>query len=307
MESKKVFITTFNGALIGKYMKKIAKAVLYLCVAYILLTVILRYGFYGSYTFYPAMYGDEQVWRKVSVSPFSEFAQSHDNKSPIFLLINNLLQIQNTLLFTRLLNYLIYVFITVFIYNKTKRIESIFILLFIIFNYPPILFDVAFETLFIVLAISYENRSGIFVGLAGIFRPYSFIYAAVLEKKQRMTPFYFGAALAIVMLITGGFFAYFDETSRYAVDVGGALAWYYQNPTTVYFYVILLASLMYLSYDKNKYYVWGLVSCLPLILRTYEHYFIPPVIIFFYLYLLRQNPTEYISKYKPERTPEKEN
>lgn len=146
----------------------------------------------------------------------------------------------------------------------------------------------------------YEKYSGTLIGIAGIIRPYAFIYAVVLEGKQRIIPFLFGIALVLAMIATGGFTAYFHETFGYAKDVGGAIAWIDQRTTTVYFYLILLAVLMCMSYSKSKYYRWGLVACIPLILRTYEHYFTPAILIFFYLYLLEKNKSSVAGEFKTQ-------
>jgi hypothetical protein len=53
---------------------------------------------------------------------------------------------------------------------------------------------------------------------------------------------------------------------------------------TVLFDAVLLISLMVLA-RGGKNYSFGLASCVPLFIRTTGHYFIPPIVIFLYIYL----------------------
>lgn len=228
---------------------------------------------------YPDVTNDEKVWQRVSVNWLSVESQSQDNKSPLFLLVNHLLRIDLTVFYTRLLNYLIMLLCIVIIYSITKRWESILFILIPFFSAPFTLLDISFELLFILLSLKYEQHSGIFTGLAMIFRPYAIVYTLLLERKQQLIVFVIGACYAGFLLISGVFWAYLHTLTSY----GSAGLWqFYPIP------FIVLVLFAYAGSENKKLFKYGLVACIPLLIRTWGHYFIVPTVMYFLSYLSRK-------------------
>jgi hypothetical protein len=283
-------------------LKKYAKYFIYIAVLSVVMISLKAAIFTPGWWFYPDPgISDEQVWRNVTVHPFSAETQSLDNKSPVFLWVMYVLQIDHTVLYTRLLNYMILLIITYLMYRQTKRVEVLFVPIFVIYTDLPILYDTTLELVFVLLAVNFPQHSGLFTGLAGISRPYAFAYTVLLKRKQALVTIIIGLALVVIMYLTGGLLPYWREVTTYGTTSDYSYWWRYST----FFESALILSLTIVTWaPRKKLFQFACMSCLPLLLRTYGHYYIVPTVLFFYLYCQQLSLQTKINKNKEEKTNE---
>jgi len=68
------------------------------------------------------------------------------------------------------------------------------------------------------LAIQYNRYSGLFIGLAAIFRPYAIVYSILLNKTQLKPFILITVAFIGVMLSQGILFEYAYRIFEYGMD-----------------------------------------------------------------------------------------
>lgn len=244
---------------------------------FIMIIAILRPGSGGERGLYLNHYSiDEALWKVKS----DDWLHSPDNKSPVFLLVNKLLGIDHTYFYTRLLNITLLFLCSYLIYSITRRRESFLFILLPIYMDAFVLLDTTFEVLFMLMAIKYNRFGGLWTGIAMIFRPYAIIYTVLLENRQKLILVTVGVIYALFLLATGGFWNYLQVTTAYAADTPSSGNYWTLGG------VFLLSVFAFLGWQKDKtLFKYGLVACIPLLLRAWGHYFLPAVTFWFLSYL----------------------
>lgn len=251
---------------------------------FFILSIVGMSASVGFQNFWVPKNHDETTWGNVS----NNFTAEH-----ISYLYNNVLESKPLLFlaahkifgspditYTRLFNYLLIILSSLLIYKITNNKLS-FLYIFI-----PIILDTVwltaeiFEVFFILLSICYANKSGIFVGLAMLFRPSAVLYSILLKLKQIPYVIIIGLLFTAILFYLGLFFPYLYETTTYSKDG-------FIGIDAMPAFLLLLLVVMGVSNRKMLPYV--IISAIPLMMKTYWHYFLPACTFLFIGYLLNLN------------------
>lgn len=216
---------------------------------------------------------DARIWNDQGIQGLSE---NIDNKPLTFLALERFLGIDHTLTYTRLLNIVLIAFTAVLVFSITKRYESFLFVLIPVFLNSMWLTVEIIELPLILLATKYKDYSGLFVGLAVLFRPYSILYSFLLKKRQVLYIIAIGAIFSTVLLYYGLFFPYLHRVISYGSET---------EPVSDYIAIVILIPLLYIGMKNKEFFKYGLLACVPLLLRTWAHYFITPYGLFLTSYL----------------------
>ncbi len=259
--------------------------ILFWCVFFILAVVIInnliRYtDFYTHIQIDERVYRDTvDAWNKNGVSGLNgRYETVVENKPVSFLLIQRILNAD--ILYTRLLNLIIIIVISLLLYKQSKNPLSFIFILIPLFLSSMWLTVEIFEILFLLLSIHLPRHSGLFTSLAVIFRPYALIYAIFLKGTQRVYFSVILSAFVIIMYAYGILFQYAETLIKYgssSVGISETLGLY------------LLFPLMIIAVNGDKILLkYAIISCIPLLFRTWAHYLLPTY-TFLFLSYLKQN------------------
>lgn len=227
---------------------------------------------------------DEQIWaRDVKIwkdQGIRALADNIDNKPITFLAVERILQADRTVMYTRLLNIALIAFISILIYSITKRYESFLFIIIPVFLTSMWLTVEAFELMFVLLSLKYKEYSGIFIGLAVLFRPYAILYSLLLKRRQIIYVLIIGSLFAALLLYLGLFFPYLERVTAYGSET---------EPLSDYPAVVVLVPMLIIGMRNKEIFKYGLLACVPLILRTWAHYFITPYGLFLTSYLIGEH------------------
>ena len=163
---------------------------------------------------------------------------SHFDTKPLsFLYIEKLFKADETILYTRFLNIVLIVSVTVLFYSLTKRKEAFLYLIIPIFLNLMWLTVEIIEVFFVVLALRYVNQKGLFIGLATLFRPYAILYSILINNTQRLYVLVIGALFSVVLIYYNLFIPYALHLFNYAAtghDFGGI------DPLAISFWILML-------------------------------------------------------------------
>lgn len=233
---------------------------------------------------YPPQHGDEQLYKDISNNFSVEYMTYLYNNGleakPIsFSVLQKVLNGADPL-YTRGFSFILVFLSTILIYKITNNKFSFLYPMLVIFLDSLWLTSETIEVFFILLSIQYANRSGIFIGVATIFRPLTLIYSILLPKKQILNVLIIGILFALVLLGLGLFFPYLHMITVYANDgfVGVFL---------MLFVVLMMLAIMGLNNKKMFPYV--IISAIPLYVGLFSHYFLPVYTFLFVGYLLNMN------------------
>ncbi len=227
---------------------------------------------------------DENLYKNVS----NNFTVEHikwleynmmESKPLTFLVLQKVLDNANPT-YTRLFNFILIIISTFLIYKITKNKLSFLYILIPLFLGSMWLTVEMVEVTFVLLSIYYTNRSGIFIGLATIFRPTALLYSVILKKKQIMYVLIIGALYALILLKIGLFFSYWFEVTNYIGNRFLGL-----DPFTIVILILLIV--MGISNKQMRPYV--IISAVPLGVMLYPHYFLPVYTFLFVGFLLTMN------------------
>jgi len=229
--------------------------------------------------------GDEQLYSNLT----SNFTVEHikylysitmETKPLPFLSVQKILGNANYI-YTRILNFLLIFLCTILIYKITNNKLSFLYVLIPIFLDTMWLTAEIIEIFFILLSIQYVNKSGMFVGLATIFRPSSLLYSILLKKKHILVVMIIGTLYAVLLVYLGLFFPYLYEVTSYTQTIYG---------TRADFIVILyLYMLIIMGITNKRIFPYVVVSAIPLLMKVYWHYFLPVYTFLYIGYLLNLN------------------
>lgn len=237
----------------------------------------------GFQNFWVPKNHDETTWGNVSnnftVEHISYLYNNVMESKPLFFLAAHKILGSPNILYTRLFNYLLIILSSILIYKITNNRLSFF------YVFIPVILDTVwltaeiFEVFFILLSITYVNKSGIFVGLAMLFRPSAILYSFLLKFKQIPYVILIGLLFTALLLYLGLFFSYLYETTTYSKDgfigIDGTPA-------------LLLLFLIIIGFNKRML-PYVIISAIPLLMKTYWHYFLPVYTFLFIGYLLNLN------------------
>lgn len=212
---------------------------------------------------------------------FTSLISLNENKSPLFYVLEIVLQTDKTIVFNRILNISLIIVSTYLIYSITKRKES---LLFFIIPWSMNamwLTNEMLEVPLILLAIQYAQYSGFFVGFAAILVPYSALFVPLLKRKQAIIACCIGIAfLGIVAFMSSEYFVFwikrmteYASSQQYRSELDPLAAIYY-----VAFFILGW---------KTPMFKYGVVASIPLLSQVFNHYFIPAYSMFMLGYLMQ--------------------
>ena len=205
---------------------------------------------------------------------------SHNDTKPLsFLYLQKILRADLTYKYTRLFNFILICAITLVIFKITNRKESFLFIIIPTFLHSLWLTAEIIEVFFVLLSIYYIKDRGIFIGLAAVFRPYAVVYMMLINNKQRAYAILIGILFSIILIYHGLFFPYANHLFNYSVTNH----FYDETDYGAIVFLILFAILS----SKNKTMLqYGLIACIPLVVKLYGHYFLPAYTFFFIGYLL---------------------
>jgi len=196
-------------------------------------------------------------------------------KPATFVELQYILRAYETVKYTRALNVVLILLITIFIYDLSKRKEAILFPLIPIFLNSMWLTAEIIEIMFVILAIKYSKFSGILVGLATIFRPYAILYTYTLKKKQLIPVLLIGSMYALFLIYHNWFWGYLERLIEHNVSEP-------QIPDLIAFEFLILFVIIGWKTSTTKY---VLASVLPLTMLG-AHYFLPIYTWLFLGYLM---------------------
>jgi len=181
--------------------------------------------------------------------------------------------------YTRLFNLLLIFVCTYLIFKLTdNKWAFLYILIPIALDSMWLTAEII-EITFVLLSIRYANKSGIFIGLATIFRPSAIVYSLLIKRKQIWSVLIIGTFFAGILLYLGLFFSYWYEVTNYLGTRYLGLDMY-----------ILLVTIMFIIIGLNKKMLgYVLVSAIALNIQMYPHYFLPINTFLFVGFLLNMN------------------
>ncbi len=188
---------------------------------------------------------------------------------------------------TRTFNLLLIIICTYLLYKITNnKVSFLYILIPIFLDSMWLTLEIV-EILFILLSILYINRSGIFVGLAMIFRPTAILYTLLVSNRQKLSVIVIGVLFSILLLALGLFFPYLHEVTVYASDGFPGLDM-----------LVVVILFMFIPIGLNKHILpYIVVASIPLFIKTYPHYFLPLFTWLFLGFLWNMNEDlKYINK-----------
>lgn len=226
---------------------------------------------------------DENLYKNVS----NNFSVSHiqflynnvmETKPLTFLVLQKVLNDADPS-YTRTLNLFLIIISTILIYKITNNKLSFIYILIPIFLDSMWLTAEIIEITLVLISIQYVKYSGIFIGLATIFRPTALLYSILLKKIQILYVLFIGTIFALVLLYLGLFFPYLYEVTNYVGDTFyGAYS----------FVIIMLILLIVMGYNKRML-PYILISSIPFTIKMFPHYFLPIYTFLFVGFLLNIN------------------
>lgn len=263
----------------------------------ILFTLFILITYIGLISGLYQLYGGEQIDETVYRIVVSNFSVTNlntnvDTKPIFFLIIEKILNAD--IVKTRILNIILIAVITSLLYNLTKNTKSLLFILIPISLLSMWLTVEIFEILFLLLAFTYPNKSGYFVGFATIFRPYSLLFFLLLDRKQK-TNFTIIFSIAIgVLLYSGLFFPYIVRLLRYGI-IERTFHLLAIEPLIFLIFLVIGFSNIKILNDKSKLCYWQIISFVPFYIGLYGHYFLTPVSLLFLGYLLQDNKSSFLN------------
>lgn len=226
---------------------------------------------------------DERLYKNVS----NNFTVEHirwleynmmESKPLTFLVLQHSLGGANTT-YTRSFNFLLIIICTYLIYKITNNKFSLLYILIPIALDSMWLTTEIIEVTFILLSIQYASRSGIFVGLATIFRPSAIVYSFLLKKWQVIYVIAIGTIFAGILVCLDLFNSYWYEVTNY-------LGTRYLG----FDFYIGLIFIMFLIIGLNRKMLgYIIISSISLNIQMYPHYFLPVCTFLFVGFLLNMN------------------
>jgi len=238
----------------------------------------------GFQNFWVPKNHDETTWGNVS----NNFTAEHiaylynnvmESKPLLFLAAHKVLGSPNVI-YTRLFNYLLIILSSIIIYKITNNKFS-FLYIFI-----PVILDTVwltaeiFEVFFILLSIYYTTKSGIFTGIAMLFRPSAVLYSILLKWKQIPYVIIIGLIFTAVLFYLGLFFPYLYETMTYSKDGFIGI-----DAMPAFLFLMLVT----MGITNRRMLPYVIIAAFPLLMKTYWHYFLPVDTFLFVGYLLNMN------------------
>lgn len=242
------------------------------------------------YNLNPTEQIDEIVYSKIvsnwNINGIQTLITANDDKPLPFLFLQKLFLADKTTLYTRLLNMFFVLLNTYLIYSLTKRQESFLYPLIPIFLNSMWLTTEIIESFFLILLFKYQSYSGLFIGLSTMFRPYSLIFSITQKSYQFLFIIIPGFIFSGLLLYYNLFFPYLKTV----LDYGSSSSTTSLQSIDIFVFTILI--LFAIIGTKNKQiFTYGLIACLPLLLRHWGHYFITPYTLFFFSYLYGDETT----------------
>jgi len=226
---------------------------------------------------------DENLYKNVS----NNFTLEHirwleynmmESKPLTFLVLQHSLGGANPT-YTRLFNLFLIIVCTYLIFKLTdNKWAFLYILIPIALDSMWLTAEII-EVTFVLLSIKYAKNSGIFIGLATIFRPSAIVYSLLIKRKQIWYVLIIGTLFAGVLLYLGLFYSYWYEVTNYLGTRYLGLDMY-----------ILLITIMFLIIGLNRKMLgYVLISSIALNIQMYPHYFLPINTFLFIGFLLNMN------------------
>lgn len=236
-----------------------------------------------AFSLTPARFGtqiDEAVYQSI-INDWNEkgidaIKEHNDNKPLPFLYIQKLMGNQDN---ARALNMMLILINTMLIYRLSKRYEAILFFMIPLFLNSMWLTVEMLETFFVLLSLNYKNYSGIFIGASVLIRPYSLMFTPLLKKEQWKYVIIIGVMFAVLLMHLGLFFQYGSRVAEYGTS---------PRDEVDYLAFIVWGMMLYIGYGNKETFRFGLVASIPLLIRSYGHYFITPYAMFFLGYLIQK-------------------
>lgn len=234
---------------------------------------------------------DEKVYKNIS-QDFDSLYTTPDNKPIFFLYLQKLLDADTNK--TRALNIILIIICTYLIFKITNSKTAFLYPIIPIFLNSMWLTVEIIEIMFLLLSFRYVKCSGLFIGLASVFRPYALLYSVLLNKNQRI---YFLAVLLLAVI----YLAYINYLGIYVTRLIG----YGLNERDAIDYLSLAWLILWLIIgltfkqtiaDNTGLWKYVLISIAPLYIKMYGHYFLVPYTLLFLGYLLSYKSKEPIIK-----------
>lgn len=214
-----------------------------------------------------------------TINHFKDVYNSNMESNPItFLTLYKILDNANPVV-TRTFNLFLILICTYLLYKITNnKVSFLYILIPVFLDSMWLTLEIV-EIFFILLSMLYVKKSGIFVGLAMIFRPTAILYAFLVSNRQKLSVVAIGILFSILLLAMRLFFPYLHEVSVYAKD---------GFPGLDMLVVVILFMLTPIGLNKQIL-PYIIVSAIPLLVKTYPHYFLPLFTFLFLGFLLNMN------------------
>lgn len=196
-----------------------------------------------------------------------------------FLILQKVLNSSDPL-YTRAFAYLLIGISTYLIYlitNKNK-LSFLFILIPIFLDSMWLTAEIV-EVTFVLLSIQYANKSGIFIGLATIFRPVAIVYLLIIPNIQKLYVLIIGIIFAGILVSLDLFNAYAFEILNYAKDSFFGIDFF-----------VVIVGIMFLIIGLNKrMFPYCVATLFSFGVKMYPHYFLPIFTYLFIGFLLNMN------------------
>lgn len=256
------------------------KQVLFNFIFLVLIQILLFSAIFHPPTLFDGTRPDESVYANISRNWNSQGFQSvviqNDNKPVPFLYLEKVLKADESTFYTRLFNLILIGVNCFLLFKLTKRGEAfIFILIPMFLNTLWLTVEII-ESFFILLSLYYNRYSGIFIGFATLFRPYAILYTLLLKKNQYKYVLGIGVIYSLFLLSQGIFFQYLFRVSAYAME---------SRLETDYYGLVLLILLAIIGSKNKELFKYGIIGCIPLVLRIWNHYMITPYTLFLLSFL----------------------
>lgn len=181
--------------------------------------------------------------------------------------------------YTRGLNLILIIISTFLIYKITSNKFAFLYILIPIFLDSMWLTAEIIEVTFVLLSIRYATNSGLFVGLATIFRPTALLYSVLLKRRQILYVLGIGFIFALILFEVGLFWAYWYEVTHYVQTI-------FIEPDIFVLISFILLAIIGLNRQMLGYII---ISAIPLGMKLYPHYFLPVYTFLFIGFLLNMN------------------
>lgn len=267
---------------------------------FLMVLVFAAFNLQHDNVWYPYNWSDEVLYKNdannFTIDHIKDLYNNAGEAKPLtFITLEKILGNANQV-YTRIFNIILIGITTLLIYKITNNKLSFLYIMLPIFLNSMFLTAEIIEIVFILLSMIYVKRSGIFVGLAMIFRPYAIAYTLLLKKRQIPYVILIGLIFSVVLVVLGLFIPYLHMVTGYGSNRISLAAISPAESIAVYMMLISLAVCGY----RRELLKYAVVSAIPLYIVVTPHYFLP-IFTFLYIgFLLNMNEDLQKLKFNPK-------